>query len=277
MGKVLGVMCHKGGAGKTSTVFSLASLFAKSNYKTLVIDSDEQGNIKTLYSLRTSDSDGGLGSILINKLTPSTMIRQTGQENLSVLLSGGRTIRDFEESSFQDKDKLSLMANMCKDLKNDYDIILIDTPPAIGAISVNVATFCDYVLLVSEPDLLGSMGARSTETFITKDIGDKLGLRTPKILGVVFTRYDSRRTIDIDAIDEMEQYASKGHLGGGKVFNPIRQDTKLRTAQARRKSIFDYAPKSKAAKDYFDLGVEILELMKINNKKLTSMENELLS
>lgn len=270
MGIVIAVMCHKGGAGKTTTVNSLAGYYAQNGYKTLIIDADEQASIKTLFSMRLSNADGGLASILIDKLMPETMIQKTPYENIDVILSGGRKMKEFESKAFQDQSCLTRMSTLCNGLRSQYDIILVDTAPAIGAISVNVVSFADYVLLVSEPDLLGAMGARSTEQFITKEVGKDLNLRIPKILGVVFTRFDQRRAADNNAIDEMDTYASKGHLGGGKVFEPIRQDAKIRTAQARRKTIFQYAPKSNAAVDYANLGQDLLEEIKITPKDKTS-------
>ncbi len=258
MGKAIAIMCHKGGAGKTTTVNSLAGYFSTHGKKVLIIDADEQANIKTLFGMRLSNVDGGLAAILINNLMPESMIQKTPFENIDVILSGGRKMKEFEETVFQRPDRYNLMSKACVMLKDQYDIILIDTPPAIGAISVNAVAFADYALLVSEPDLLGSLGARATEQFITKEVGNDMKLPSPKILGVAFTRFDARRSADHNAFDEMDTYASKGHLGGGKVFEPIRQDSKIRTAQARRKTIFHYAPSSNAALDYAKLGEQIL-------------------
>ena len=268
MGKVVAVMCHKGGAGKTTTVIQLAGFYSTKGLKTLIIDSDEQANIKTLFGLRLSNADGGLASILIEKLMPESMIQKTSVENIDVILSGGRKMKEFEESAFQNSGSFTRMASLCENLKKSYDIILIDTPPAIGAIAVNVAAFADYVLLVAEPDLLGLMGTKATEQFITLEVGNKLKLKTPKILGVAFTRFDVRRSADNNAMDEMDTYASKGNLSGGKVYEPIRQDSKIRTAQARRKTIFHYAPKSNAALDYEKLGLELLSDMQVGKKKV---------
>jgi chromosome partitioning protein len=267
MGKVIAIMCHKGGAGKTTTVIQLAGLYSMRGLRTLIIDSDEQANIKTLFGLRLSNAEGGLASILMNKLMPESMVQKTSVENIDVILSGGRKMKEFEESAFQDKDSYTRMASLCGDLRAKYDVILIDTPPAIGAISVNVVSFADYVLLVAEPDLLGLMGTKATEQFITLEVGNKLRLKTPKILGVAFTRFDVRRSADNNAMDEMDTYASKGNLGGGKVYEPIRQDSKIRTAQARRKTIFYYAPKSNAAQDYTKLGLELLSEIQIGTHK----------
>lgn len=266
MGKVLAVMCHKGGAGKTTTVAQLAGLYSLYGYRVLIIDSDEQANMKTLFGLRLSGSDGGLAGILLENLMPDSMIQKTNFENIDIILSGGRKMKDFEEAAFQDKSSYTKMATLCEDLRNKYDLILIDTPPAIGAISVNVVTFAQFVLLVAEPDLLGLMGSKATAEFITHEVGNKFKLPTPKILGVAFTRFDVRRSADNNAMDEMDTYASKGQLAGGKVFEPIRQDSKIRTAQARRRTIFHYAPKSNAAQDYAKLGLDLLVDMQIKPK-----------
>jgi chromosome partitioning protein len=266
MGKVIAVMCHKGGAGKTTTVNSLAGYYAQRGNKVLIIDADEQANIKTLFGMRLSNADGGLASILISNLMPESMIQKTPFENIDVILSGGRKMKDFEETVFQRPDRYNIMSSSCKKLRDIYDIILIDTPPAIGAISVNVVAFADYALLVSEPDLLGAIGARATEQFISKEVGTDMKLPCPKILGVAFTRFDARRSADHNAFDEMDTYASKGLLGGGKVYEPIRQDSKIRTAQARRKTIFHYAPNSNGAIDYVKLGEQILNDIAANEK-----------
>ena len=259
MGIAIAVMCHKGGAGKTTTVNSLAGYYSKIGKKVLIIDADEQANVKTLFGLRLSASDGGLASILSKDLMAPSLIQKTSFENIEVILSGGRYMKEFEEMAFQRPDFFNLMKVRCQSLKDLFDIILIDTPPAIGAISTNVVAFTDYVLLVSEPDLLGSLGIRATLQFINHYVGDQLKIKTPIILGSVFTRFDGRRSADHQAFDEMDNYANQGGLSGGKIYEPIRQDSKIRTAQSRRRTIFHYAPNCNAAKDYEQLGSAILK------------------
>ena len=252
----IAIMCHKGGTAKTTTVSNLAGYFANILKKrVLIIDTDEQSNIKTVFGLKLSESEGGLASILLDNLNPEELIQKTKYPNIDIILSGGKIIRQLESHFSQSENRFLLMQKKLSVLKNKYDLILIDTSPALSLVGSNVIAFSDYVLLPTSPELLGVVGVKSTITCIEhfeKDLKSH-GLSIPEVLGIVLTLFDTRRSLDMSTLDELDNLCSN-YPNLGQLFNPIRMDTKVRTAQHRRKHLFDSEQNSRAAQDYATLG-----------------------
>ncbi len=139
---ILAVMCHKGGTGKTTTVSGLADALANSGKKILIVDADEQSNIKTIFGIKLQNSEGGLAAILLDNVNPQNMTCKV-RDNIDVILSGGRFMRDFEKTHANTPDSELLMKARMGGLSG-YDVILIDTPPALSLISTNIVMYSDY-------------------------------------------------------------------------------------------------------------------------------------
>lgn len=249
---VIAITCHKGGSGKTTTSQSLAGYFARSGKKVLVIDTDEQSNIKMVFGVRPYDR--GLAAILMDPhLRPEMVTSKTGYENIDILHSGGRHIKEAE-SHFT---ALDVVRSRCESLKDYYDVILIDTPPAMSLVASNGISFADYALITADPGILSVAGARATVDFIHGMLAGKFKIPVPRLLGVVLTQFDSRRNADAESFNLLDQYVTDGGLKGGSMLHTIGMDTKVRMSQLRRKHLFDFAPTSKATLDYQKLGDDV--------------------
>lgn len=264
---IIAIMCHKGGTAKTATTSALADVFLNAGKKVLIVDADEQSNIKTIFGIKLQQSEGGLSAVLLNNVNPSTLCVRV-RPALDVLLSGGRLVRDFERIHSNTPGSELLMKKRMVGLSS-YDIVLIDTPPAMSLISSNIVAFADYVLLTCSPDLLAFVGVKNTLNFIE---GVESPLRKQKasvarVLGVLPTLYDGRRTLDMDILNDLHGLESADLLRGGRVFSPIRIDIKIKTAQVRRKLLSESFPSSKAAEDYFLAAREIIERVSFYEKK----------
>lgn len=258
--KVIAVMCHKGGAGKTTTVAGLADAFAKSGKKVLIVDADEQSNVKTIFGIKLQTSEGGLAAVLLNNVSPNSLTTNV-RPNIDVILSGGRLMRDLEKTHSQTPDAEFLMAKRMSTIKGGYDVILIDTPPALSLISTNIVMYADYLLLPCSPELLAFVGLKNTINFV-ENIESHFKHReidVAKILGVIPTMHDGRRNLDLDILDDLHSLENAGLLMGGKVFTPIRNDIKVKTAQVKRKLLSESFPTAKATEDYFKVAKEILD------------------
>jgi len=256
----IAVLNHKGGVGKTATVAGLASGLKQinPNFKILIVDADEQANIKTIFGIKLRDSEGSLASILVDNADPNKCVINV-REGIDVILSGGRKLRDFNIKMANFPRAEEFMRERFKNLEN-YDFILIDCPPALSLISSNVVLYANYVLIPTAPDLLSIVATKATVTFL--DELESLFGHAAKVLGAVPTMHDTRRNMDLDILDDLERLADSGLLKGGKCFSEIRTDAKFKTAQVRRKLIHEAFPKSNVAKDYTRLSEEVIE--KIN-------------
>lgn len=254
----LAIMCHKGGTGKTTTTLALADAFSNMGHKVLIIDADEQSNIKTIFGLKLNHSEGGLAAILLENIKPESIAIKV-RDKIDVILSGGRLMREFEKAYANAPDAELLMRKRL-DKIDAYDIILIDTPPALSLISINIVAYSDHVLLTCSPDLLALVGVKNTLNFIENIEGvfNKTGINIANVLGIIPTLHDSRRNIDITILDDLHRLKDADLLKGGTVFSPIRNDIKVKTAQVRRKLLSEAFPSAKATQDYLSVAHEIV-------------------
>jgi len=258
---VLGIICHKGGVGKTSSTVGLADALAASSpdSKILIVDADEQSNVKTIFAIKMHQAEGGLASILMDNASPEN-VKVTVRPNIDVILSGGRRMREFERTFSNAPNSELIMKHRFENLSG-YDFILIDSPPALSLISSNIVTYADYLLLPSSPDLLSVVGVKNTLYFVEnmKQVYAKEGIRVADVLGILPTMVDTRRNLDMTIVDDFQRMADNNLTMGGRIFHSIRSDIKVKTAQVKRKLLTELAPTAKATMDFQRLAVEIVE------------------
>ncbi len=252
--KVIAVNNQKGGTGKTTTAAALGFALYHRGYKVLMIDLDAQGNLSY-----TVNAEGGRYGIFGAMERPET----TMQEIQSVCSgeNGGRVdiIPSTERLAVAEKifTEIGKEYKLKEALQNidskQYDYVIIDTPPALSILSVNALAAADTVIIPAQADIYSLQGItqiNSTITTVRKYCNPGL-----TIDGIVLTRYNSRTTISKDLAAALAQTAEKL---GTKVYDTrIRECTAIKEAQALRKDIFVYAPKSNAADDYNSLTDEV--------------------
>ncbi|MGK5088756.1 ParA family protein [Bdellovibrionota bacterium FG-2] len=261
---VISVLCHKGGVAKTTTAVALADSLAADHpsAKVLILDCDEQANVKTLFGIKATEAERGIASILIEN-TPPSKVKITVRPQIDVILSGGRMMRDFEKTFSTSADSERLLSRMMKPFDEDYDYVIIDSPPALSLISANIAMYADYCVIPCTTDLLSVVGVKNTMFFLEnlRNHYRAKNLSPCNVLGVVPTMYDQRRNLDMTILDDLQRMADADLMSGGIVFDPIRVDSKIKTAQVKRKLISEVFPKSKAREDYRKLASDIRALV----------------
>jgi chromosome partitioning protein len=258
---VIAVLCHKGGVAKTSTTTALADALVARDSKTrvLILDCDEQANIKTIFAVKLHEAEGGVASILLENTDPAR-VRVSVRPNIDVILSGGRMMRDFERKHLNTPDNELILTRRMEKIGAEYDYVLIDSPPALSLVSSNIAMYANYCVIPCTADLLAVVGVRSTLFFLEnlEQYFRERDLRPCKVLGVVPTMYDQRRTVDMTILDDLQRMANADLTRGGVIFDPIRTDSKMKTSQVRRKLLSEAFPTAKAAEDYRKLCTDIL-------------------
>ena len=156
---VIAVLCHKGGVAKTSTTTALADALVQRDPKTrvLLLDCDEQANIKTIFAVKLNEAEGGLASILLENIDPSR-VKVPVRPQIDVILSGGRMMRDFERTHVNTPDNELILKRRMEQIGREYDYILIDTPPSLNLLTLNALVAADDVLVPVQPEFFSLEG-----------------------------------------------------------------------------------------------------------------------
>lgn len=236
MMKRLAIITSKGGTGKTTTAINLAHCLALSGKRVLLIDCDSQGNVAMAFGKKP---EKGLSELLTSGQVDITPLRP----NLFFVDSGGRRLVETELFLARQTDREQRLRTVLERLRGS-DYVICDCPPATSLINMNVLNFVDKVIIPVSMDFFACEGAKRTLNLLD-EIYDKIGHRV-ELQGILATFYDVRTKISKRIYNELLMEF------GNKVFaTRIRINTQLKEAQFNRKTIFEHAPYSNGALDYF--------------------------
>lgn len=232
MAKIITFANQKGGVGKTTTAHIVSIGIVKRGYKVLVCDLDPQANLTSVFGV---DPDSDLVSIydLFEgdcDITDAIVKTDTGVDLLvgSLMLSGA----DRKYSATGDEYKLK---EALDEIKDNYDFIIIDTPPALGVMSLNGLAATDYLTVVMTPDYFSGKGLKQLQQTVETT---KKYLNNPslKINGLLLTRCD-RTNLSSIINEDMQEAAA---VLDSKIYDArIRQGVAIRESQYLESSIFD--------------------------------------
>ncbi len=249
MAKIIAIVNQKGGVGKSTTAQAIGAGFTLKGYRTLVVDLDAQGN--TSFSLGAKSKAPNALNVLLRESAAKDSIQQTPYADLIVSSKALSNI----DALLTETGKEYRLKEALEDVRDLYNYIVVDTPPALGILSTNALTACDSVIIPAQADLYSLQGI--------SDLADTIGLVKRycnpdlRIEGILFTRYDTRSTFTSEVAEIAEDLAKKM---SGKVFSTrIREAVALKKAQASQQSIYAYDPKAKVTSDYLSLMDEIIE------------------
>lgn len=249
MKEIFTVINQKGGVGKSTTAAALGAGLTLRGYRVLHIDLDAQGNLT--FCMGAGAAALSSLEILTGTATAQEAIRHTAQGDIipaSPALAGADALITATGKEYRLWEALEPLHDL-------YDYIVIDTPPALGILTVNALTACTGAIIPSQADVFSLQGiAMLGQTISTVR---KYCNRDLKVKGIVLTRYNSRAVLSRDMADLIDQTAQQ--LQTRLYHTKIRECTALKEAQAVQDNIFAYAPKSNAAADYRDLVAEIIE------------------
>jgi chromosome partitioning protein len=253
--EVLAVINQKGGVGKSTTVFAMGAGFILKGFRVMYIDLDAQGNLS--YTLKTDNTSPNAMDFLTKQTPIEQVIQHTTQGDIipsGSSLAGADLVITNSGKEYRLKEAL----NPLKDL---YDYIIIDTPPALGILTINALTACTGAVIPAQADIYSLQGI--SQLYSTINAVQQHSNPNLKVNGILLTRHNPRAILSRDIADITAQTANKLQT---KLFKTtIREAIAIKEAQAKQQDIYSYAPKSSVVEDYTAFVNELLGNSKISN------------
>lgn len=247
MAIVISIALQKGGVAKSTTSQALASTLGYKKKKVLLIDMDSQSNVT--YSSGVDRSLKTITDVLGEDCSVDEALIHCKYYDL---LAADEFLTNVELS---DEVEPGLLKSVINPILNNYDYIIIDTPPALGNLSYNSLVASDYVIIPTEPRPFALQGLSA----LNKTIQNVQNCHNSalKVLGILLIKYNNRTVLNRDIKDMIEDYANNMNTTVFKTS--IREGIAVAEAQTVREPLIDYAKKSNPNIDYMAFTKEVIK------------------
>ena len=246
--RVVTVINQKGGVGKTTTVINIAAQIALRGFRVLVIDSDSQGNCATGLGVDKSKVKNTTRDLILRPETAVDSRHATAVENLHIIV-GDRSLIGLEQEMMRQLGREKRMKEALQPLLAHYDLVLIDTPPSLGLVTINALVASDGVLVPVQTEYFALEGLAllsGTIREVRSLLNERLGVD-----GVLLTMHSQTLLNKQVAGEVLENFPDL-------VVRPaIRRNVRLAEAPSHGIPIHLHDPSSPGGKDYQDIATEL--------------------
>lgn len=249
--KVISITNQKGGVGKTTSAINIAYFLAKMGLRTLLIDFDPQGNATSGLGIDKSQLETTMSDVISGEKTLRDVIVDTGFAGLK-LAPSTPILANTEVELANAKGRFTRLKNAIENVRNDFDYVILDSPPSLSLLTVNGFIASDYLVLPVQAEFYAMEGLGQlleSMKLVRKGMNPNL-----ELLGVLPTMVDSRTTLSGQVYEEIKKFFP------GKVFStPIPRNIRLAEAPSHGVPVGIYDRFSKGARAYKAVAKEIIE------------------
>jgi len=251
MGKIIAFSNQKGGVGKTTSAVNVAAALGMLGHKTLLVDSDPQGNATSGVGINKKELKISLYDVLIGRAEAQAAIRATEFDNLSVLPSS-ITLAASEFELIDSDNREGRLKDALSAVKDDFDYIIIDCPPSLGLLTVNALNAADGTVIPMQCEYYALEGL--SQLMLTIRRVKQLYNHSLEITGILITMYNGRLNLSSMVLDELKKYYAD------KIFSTmITRVVKLSEAPSYGMPAIYYDKHGKGSEAYKAVAKELCE------------------
>jgi chromosome partitioning protein len=246
MGRVISFANQKGGVAKTTTTLNLGVALAEQELKVLLVDLDPQGNLTMSQGLNPDTIERSMFDVLVHRLPIQEVIHHAEVDLAvsSIDLAGA----ELALSSMIGRERA--LEKALAPVKENYDYVLIDTPPSLGLLTINALVASNGVIVPVQCEYLSLRGLVQLENTLSM-IRENLN---PDVEGILPTMYDSRTLHSREAVEILQE-----NFGDLVFETKIRKTVRYAEAPVKGSSVLKYDPSGNAAEAYRELAKEVLD------------------
>jgi chromosome partitioning protein len=250
MGKIIGIVNQKGGVGKTTTAINLSACLALEGMKMLLVDCDPQANATSGIGFQRDDNRRSVYDVLMGDSSADQVILPTEIGTLQIL-PGSKNLTGANIELAAANDRAVRLRQALEAIKNNYDLIILDCPPALDLLTLNVLSAAETLIVPMQAEYFALEGISeliSTLERVRANFNPVLNIE-----GVLLTMYDDRTNLAQQVTETLREYFRD------RLFQTvIPRNVRLAEAPSHGRPVAVYDPRSRGTEAYFELATELL-------------------